>query len=103
MNPSIAAQFRWGNLTMLDIYYKPLMIRNPDGTEYVGDNRGGPRVMLLRCDCGHEWEVPVKTFPGRRKLRSCMRPECAFTPRPKPKLFRLHGATYSMYLTEDVV
>jgi hypothetical protein len=100
------AQFinrNWGHLTHLDSYRKPLMIRNSDGTEYVGDTHGGPRVMLLRCECGQEFEVKESEFPGRRKLKSCMRPECPFT-HPKPKTKRepgRHGVAVCVYLASD--
>jgi hypothetical protein len=104
VNPSLATTNRWGNLTLVgNAYYKPLIIKRSDGTEYIGDNQGGPRVMKLRCDCGFEWEQEVAKFPGRRRMRNCMRPQCQFTkPAEKPKPIRSHGATYSMYLTDDV-
>lgn len=93
---------RWGRISCLRIYHKPLMIRRSDGTEYVGDNYGGPKVMSLRCECGYEWEQETATFPGRRKMRSCMRPECEFTPRPKQKRPRgRQGYAVCVYLSHD--
>lgn len=53
------------------------------GEPYVKDSRG-PAVLVLRCDCGHEWETPAATFPGRRYVQSCHQPGCKFAPHPKP-------------------
>ena len=74
---------RWGHVKFLRSYRTPLWINSPKGP-YIGDTQGGPRVMELRCDCGHVFTIPVDDFPGRRKLKSCNRPECPHTARPEP-------------------
>ncbi len=59
----------------------------------VTDSAAGDWLWTLRCDCGQEFELLAKSFPGRRRMRDCggRNPECPFAssvlrPRSESKL-----------------
>lgn len=87
---------RWAHMLIMKDYRQPLMGVNPDGHPLVLDSHGGPHMLRLRCDCGHEWEIEAEAFPGRRALRSCGRFLCPHTPKPRAK--RERGSAYCVYL-----
>ena len=92
----------WGNVTLLRSYHAPLYLPDPNGGMYLADTKGGPLMMELECDCGHRWEILQQTYPGRRKLRNCGRPECRFSHPKPPKLQKQHGISTSIYVDFDV-
>jgi hypothetical protein len=71
--------FRWGHIQRLSAKHAALYEIGPNGP-YEADPEGGPMTWRLRCDCGHEWDLLAMDFPGKKRLRSCGRPECPFTP-----------------------
>jgi len=95
---------RWGHITLLDMSHLPLVARDYTGKEYIADTRGGPLVWNMECDCGIVFSIPDDQFPGKRKLKSCGRPECPFTPKPKPKrqLPGQQGTSVSLYLNRSL-
>ena len=95
---------RWGNVSQMAEFRMPVLGRNVmTGETYITDSQG-PWAWRLRCDCGYEWEINRGSFPGRRKLKSCGRPECPHGKQPKraprePKEPR--GAAHSIYLSQS--
>jgi hypothetical protein len=70
------AKHRWGHLTLDREYREDVMkVNKLTGEEYVADSEG-PVMWDLSCDCGHEFTIPLKSFPGRHAMRSCGRDEC---------------------------
>jgi hypothetical protein len=49
--------------------------------ERYHDGTFEPPEYVFVCDCGWRFNVPVRDFPGKRKLRSCGRPECTAIPK----------------------
>jgi len=90
----------WGHVALIRTWRVPIMAKTVWGEEYVADTYG-PALWLLRCDCGLEWEIPKEDFPGRRILKSCGRPLCPYTPKPKFKAQGQRGRTYTVYLTHE--
>ena len=62
----------WGNLQLLRTYSPPIMAKRRGGGEYY-TGEDAPERWVLRCECGHEFEIEADAFPGRRKLRDCGR------------------------------
>jgi len=93
------AKNSWGHIELIEMVHKPLIMKTRTGEEYVADTHGGPLTMLLRCGCGHQWEIEAAKFPGRRHVRACGRPQCPYTPKPKP--IRTRGAQFSVYLSAE--
>ena len=67
-----------GNLTIFSVTKPPILFYGPEG-QYIGDY--GPETLSLHCDCGHEWQVPVKDFhkgKGKSATLNCRRDECEY-------------------------
>lgn len=61
---------RWGRLTVTSRWREPITV---DG---VTDSHG-PVVLMLRCDCGHEFHMGEGEFHHRRMVvTGCGREEC---------------------------
>lgn len=88
----------WGHICKEDAYYKPIMALDHHGNEYIA-NTHGPFMWKLKCECGHQWEIEADDFPGRRKLRSCGRPECPHTLRDEPPRIKEAKAVYTSYMS----
>lgn len=89
----------WGHIEFLGYRRDPIMLNGPKGP-YVADTHG-PVMLLMRCACGHEFEMDETLFPGRRKLTYCQRPECPHAPKPE----RVRGPAepsqiYTVYLPQ---
>lgn len=94
---------RWGHLSLLSTRHVPVMHRKPDGSEYVADTHG-PVTMFFQCDCGHEFSMEKRDFPGRRVLRYCGRPECPHAPKPKPVRVRSDPSSLqTIYLPQSLI
>lgn len=90
----------WAHIEVIRRYQAPIMLRDHEGNDYVADT-AGPYVMVLRCACGHVWELRRDQFPGRRKLRNCGRPECPYASGRAGHIHRYkeRGSTCSVYLS----
>lgn len=71
------AQSSWGNLTLLGFERRNLKSKDENGVEY-DTGALGPALMILRCRCGHQFEIEKRMFPGRRDMRDCGRDECEY-------------------------
>lgn len=94
----------WGHLQLLDTRRVPIMGTDyRTGLPYVMDTHG-PITMFFRCDCGFEFTMERSQFPGRRRLKYCMRPECQYAPKPRTKRDRSDpGKMQSVYLHESLI
>lgn len=68
---------KWGHLTRFAVGRHPERAQNDKGDSYE-TGLPGPAWWGLRCDCGHEFTILEKEFPGKRVMVNCGRPECAF-------------------------
>lgn len=67
---------RWGHLTRNTIEVTPIMLPKYGGGEYHGGEYA--YWWHLKCDCGHEFKMREKEFPGRGLMRTCQRDECKY-------------------------
>jgi hypothetical protein len=94
--------YHWAHLTFVRRYRVPIIEIGSGGTPYVADTHG-PWHMELECECGHMFSMPESAFPGRRKLKSCGRPECPHTkPDKLSRAPRERGVALSVYLSLDI-
>lgn len=63
---------------MLGFEHTKVTAKDENGNDYL-TGETGPQVMSLRCDCGHEFKLEKRMFPGRRNMRNCGRVgECEY-------------------------
>ncbi len=94
---------RWGHLKILERYRSPIMKTNSiTGETYMADSHG-PWMWRMLCDCGYEFEIYEDNFMGRRAMRYCGEPTCAYAPgkhTPKPKR-RERGMAFTIYIHQE--
>jgi len=61
----------WGHLKEVETGRETVTATTLDGKVYETGERG-PVFFVLECDCGYRFKVTKATFPGKRKMRSCV-------------------------------
>lgn len=78
----LPAPIVWAHLKLLRTYREPVYVPGPKGVPYPSQAQS-PAMLELQCDCNHVFSIRRDQFPGKRRLKSCGRLQCPYTPRPK--------------------